>query len=179
LKTFGRVLLAVFGIIILCYIGIPSRLISINIDKDKLARFKKANHILIKAQLQAPHNSVVGLTQFLPFEYGRITSTQQVDELFPSLSYKDRNEIKSLFNDGDIIEIDMHEQSCISYKLKKSLQCYLINSSAETLYLIHNNNCDCSCEKKGHDSKDKRDIKNLGDGWFRVDIIEHREPFRG
>jgi hypothetical protein len=179
LKTIFSSFLTLIAFITLCYIGVPSRLLSRNINDNRLARIKKADRILIAAQWRVKHDTVVGLTQFLPFEYGRITNRSQIQQLFPYLTENDRKIIESLFNDQDVKQIDMHEQNCITYTVKKSFNIYLINSSSEALYLVHNNHCDCHCEDFGLGSKDSSETKSLGNSWFIVDYITAREPFHG
>ena len=171
--------LVLIALITICYIGVPGRLLSRNIDDNRLARIKKADQILVAAQWKVQHDTVVGLTQFLPFEYGRITNVIQIKQLFPRLTESDRKIIESLFNDGDIKQIDMHEQSCITYTVKKSMNIFWINSSSEALYLVHNNSCDCHCEDFGQGSKDSSETKSVGNGWFIVDYILARKPFHG
>ncbi|MGZ3766683.1 MAG: hypothetical protein ACXVB0_13175 [Mucilaginibacter sp.] len=178
MKIVGWSLGIVIFFITLYNIGIPNPFFIREIDGDKLLRIKKAGQILVIAQLKAQHESVVGLTQFLTFEYGRITDAGQIDNLFPFLAVKDRDIIKSLFNNGDIKEIDMHEQSCIRYTIKSSWHRLFL--STEALYLYHNNRCtDCLCENLGHSDREKIDKKSLGNGWFLIDIVTEREPYHG
>ena len=178
LKVICWLFLILLLVIAVCYIGIPSRLTNKNINKESFQRIKEATKILVLAQNKAQHDATKGLSQFLPFEYGRISNSNQINNLFPFLSDVDKNKIKALFGNNDIEEIDMHEQSCISYTIKKSLSNFFINSSSETLYLIFNNNCDCGCENKSYGRGDKFEKQTLGNGWFKVDIIVKRTPIQ-
>ncbi|RVU02483.1 hypothetical protein EOD41_00650 [Mucilaginibacter limnophilus] len=118
LKVICWLFLILLLIIAICYIGIPSRLANKNIDNESFKRIKEATKILVFAQNKAQHNTTKGLLQFLPFEYGRISSSNQINNLFPFLSAVDKNKIKALFDNNDIEEIDIHEQGCISYTIK-------------------------------------------------------------
>jgi hypothetical protein len=171
MKVFAYIILTIVAIFLICYIGIPSRLISKNIDASSINRIKEANKVLVKAQLHTPHESERGLTQFLTYGYGRIATSEQVDQLFSFLTNAERDKIKLLFDKKDVAEIDLHEQSCIKYTIKSSINLPLLNSSAETLYLIHNNNCDCHCENVGFGSKDTAETKALGNGWFQIALV--------
>lgn len=164
--------------IVVCYIGIPSRLANKNVNKESFQRIKEATEILVLAQNKVQRDTTKGLSQFLPFEYGRISNSNQINTLFPFLPDVDKKKIKALFDNNDIEEIDMHEQSCISYTVKKSTNSFFITSSSETLYLIFNNNCDCGCENKSYASGDKFEKQNSGNGWFKVDMIIKRTPIQ-
>jgi len=162
----------------ICVIGIPSRLLSGNIDEQSMARIKEANGILIAAQLKALKATADG-SRALPLEYGHITEPDQVGRIFPFLSDSDKNKIITLFDKHDVDGIDFQEQNCISYFIKSSSHSVFINSSYEELHLIYNNHCDCNCETSLYHSDEVGKKQNAGNGWLKVYIVIPRARIQG
>lgn len=73
----------------------------------------------------------------------------------------------------------MHEQGYIRYTIKESFNSFLINSSAQTLYLYHDVACICACNDMDHDTGDKVKKWAMGNGWFKVRFTYMRKPFHG
>ena len=176
LKFTARAIFVLLCFFLVCYFGIPSRLITKNIDADRLIRIQDANKILIAAKAKIPRDTIGGFSPMIPDDYGFIRSPEQVDRLSSFLSDEDRNRIKLLFIDGILSEICMNYDGCIRYTIKTSLSNYFINSSWETLYLVYNEQPQCHCEDWSSDGDKQPAKQSLGGGWLRVDVVTERRP---
>jgi hypothetical protein len=175
LKIILWTLLTIAVLVTVVIVGFPTRIRNKNIDSGTLSDIKQVQQILSASRDKISQDST---TVFSPLtvsdDYGYVEKSD-VDQLFPFLKIADRNKIKSLFDKGQVLRIDIMRPKCIRFTLKQSFNNYFLVNSWQTLALVYNDKCVCDCQELRSDEETVMSV-NLGSGWYKVTIVTKRAP---
>jgi hypothetical protein len=172
-KIFVWTILTIAGIIIVMFIGIPTRIVNKSINDKTFDSIKGVQNILSTTKEKISLDSIEAFSPLAHDAYGYISSPQKVDELFSFLPIDQRQRIKRLFTNRQVTQIDIMRPRCVRFILKQSFQNYFITSSYETLILVFNDSCKCNCQDMRMD-EETISKQDLGNGWYKVSIVTRR-----